>query len=90
MGTVYKFNTNTCKYTKYEQFGIVVIDFLDQDIIDCYTREAGNILLYKKKKHNCSKKLFPNGYLGKYKTLYYKLSYQIDGILISTSCFCIN
>ena len=87
MGTVYKRNPDTCKYTKYEQFGIVVIDFLDRDEIACYTKETGIILLYKTKQHNFSKKLFPNGYLGKYKTIYYKPSYKTDGILMSTSCF---
>lgn len=78
---------NICKYTKYEQFGIVVIDFLDRDVIACYTKETGIILLYKAKQDNCSKKIFPNGYLGKYKTIYYNPSYYTDGILMSTSCF---
>lgn len=114
MGNVYKYNLerpfgpealsaeymdNICKYTKYEQFGIIVIDFLDRDVIACYTKETGVILLYKTKQSlvkalgaetkqdNYSKKTFPNGYLGKYKIIYYKPSYNTDGILMSTSCF---
>ena len=86
MGTVYKRNLDTCKYNKYEQFGIVVIDFIDKDVIACYTKETGTILLYKTKQTNYSKKLFPKGYLGKYKTIYYKPSFETDGILMSTSC----
>ena len=75
------------RYTKYEQFGIVVIDFINRDVIACYTKETGVILLYKTKQDNCSKKTFPKGYLGKYKTIYYNPSYNTDGILMSTSCF---
>ena len=84
------------RYTKYEQFGIVVIDFINRDVIACYTKETGVILLYKTKQDNCSKKTFPKGYLGKYKTIYYKPSFgnageaETDGILMSTSCFGIN
>ena len=90
------------RYTKYEQFGIVVIDFINRDVIACYTKETGVILLYKTKQSlaealgaetkqdNCSKKTFPKGYLGKYKTIYYNPSYNTDGILMSTSCFGIN
>lgn len=115
MGNVCKYNLehmdDICKYaryTKYEQFGIVVIDFINRDVIACYTKETGVILLYKTKQSlaealgaetkqdNCSKKTFPKGYLGKYKTIYYKPSFgktgeaEIDGILMSTSCFGIN
>ena len=82
-----KNKSDNCKYTKYEQFGIIVIDFIDRDEIVCYTKETGTIFLYKTEHDNCSKKTFSKGYLGKYKTIYYKPSFEIEGILMSTSCF---
>lgn len=77
------------KYVSYEQFGIKVIDFLDKDVIACNTKKTGTMLLYKHKPTDkyVWRKEFVRPYLGKYNILFYEPSYEMESVLLSTTCF---
>lgn len=77
------------KYSKYTLADMAVLDFVDCDVIAINTTTLSKpIFVYKvepKNKSNIAKKSFNNGYLGKYKSIYYEDDLLTEDLLISSA-----
>lgn len=78
-------------YNTYSLGGVSVIDFVDYNTIAIIEKSLNKpIFVYKlepQNKSNILKKTFNNGYLGKYKNIYFEESLLTEDLLISSSSF---
>ena len=77
------------KYILYEQFGLRVLDLIDEDYLIIQHNKYGSYTLYINKPINyqsITERFVPGGFLSKYKSIYYPSSFIVDNLVLSASC----